>query len=1254
VVPPPQDDEAQSQRPPRTAEPGPRPPVDLPSGSGPLPAVPEPDSPPTGPPPANKGQPQPAEQTKAGDGAVGRGLEKLGDKTGKAADAASAAGGGAGGGTGTGGGAGASSPPAAGAKADPLGSSSARAGGGRPSGFTKPGSDTGGDKDSGSETGLVDKAKDVSKRLSGGGDSDPMARVGEVADKATDRVLGDEADASSAERGAGGIGKGLGAGIGAFFGGSAGAKIGGVAGKAYGRFYGKVAVKAIPVVALIGLVLVMSLFGTTLTDFSQPVGPPAEFARQEIASSSWSEAYLRVGEETGVPWPILAAIGEIATESGCRSPYDNITRGTDCSTSGDVGGGGTGTVNAEGKSFPVAEPYQFSDTWGAARSGGRSHEGTDIMAADGTELYAIADGTITRDTNGLGGTVIHLIDAEGTDYYYAHMSGYADSAPDGSAVEAGDLIGYVGSSGDASADAPHLHFGIYEGGRGGTAVNPFSLLNEITGGNNNTTGDSGTVPAAPDASLGGGTEGQNWPEVSPAIGGGGDEGTGPFLVPPDVRDDNPNINFQDAEQSLEFVAGLLDEIRDDRHGGADPDTGEPYDPYGVAEAGFWDPSSSRSVAVDGVDGTEEHIQEFWNGVLQEFPITLDTIGCQTAAFDDSVPALIESAFRCEALNHASVRIETADGPVEGPQAVAQLVAEAQGVAWAWSRSGQDECDSTAEAAGVFPLAEDSGADRCNPISNIATAAQIVFESNESPASGPVGARAGWSRMPGALGPENGAGFEFFEPYDPPGDENGDEITECQQAVVDATNALPTSGGGPRAIPWAAFSADDQSRYDQKWADSAFNSATVTDVCGDPTDGYPWRRWVRETIESLDVIRGTGAGSVGLEKTGLVNYLRAVAPAQLPAEPGITSLVPRVSNPPVTVQGAPVAAGPSPSAGGGQDPEAFADDVIQRALELVGAVEPGSAAGDEVAALVAAGVPQVVAEAYVAARDKLAVDRPDCQIPVELIAGHGYIESGHGTSGGASADAQGNITPQIFGPPTRYGRAVGPMQFLQSTWDGYVEQYGPLDGNNDGQQDPHNIFDAALAGGIYDCVGGGGSLAEAGSDNQRRAIFSYNHSDVYVNDVLAAAARIRAAMDAYLASAAGGGPVTAGAPTGNIEAVDCIAGGVDASIAANVRSMQAAATGGGVRLCGSGWRSTDRQIQLRTINGCPDVWTAPASSCRVPTAIPGRSQHERGLAIDFDNCSSRGTACFVWLSSNAARYGLYNLPSEPWHWSVNGS
>jgi D-alanyl-D-alanine carboxypeptidase-like protein len=95
---------------------------------------------------------------------------------------------------------------------------------------------------------------------------------------------------------------------------------------------------------------------------------------------------------------------------------------------------------------------------------------------------------------------------------------------------------------------------------------------------------------------------------------------------------------------------------------------------------------------------------------------------------------------------------------------------------------------------------------------------------------------------------------------------------------------------------------------------------------------------------------------------------------------------------------------------------------------------------------------------------------------------------------------------------------------------------------------------------------------------------------------------------------------------------------------------------GIAISGGGFRTKQRQIELRTINGCPDVWTAPASSCRVPTAIPGRSLHEIGMAVDITSggktLTSKSTA-FAWLKVHAGEYGFMNLPAEAWHWSITG-
>jgi hypothetical protein len=118
--------------------------------------------------------------------------------------------------------------------------------------------------------------------------------------------------------------------------------------------------------------------------------------------------------------------------------------------------------------------------------------------------------------------------------------------------------------------------------------------------------------------------------------------------------------------------------------------------------------------------------------------------------------------------------------------------------------------------------------------------------------------------------------------------------------------------------------------------------------------------------------------------------------------------------------------------------------------------------------------------------------------------------------------------------------------------------------------------------------------------------------------------------------------------------------VHRSIAADVEALLAHARRDGVELSGWGWRDGDVQIRLRREHcGTSQyaIYEMPSSQCSPPTARPGRSQHERGLAIDFTyfggSISTRQSPGYVWLSQNAGAYGFKNLPSEPWHWSTTG-
>ncbi|MCU4386389.1 M23 family metallopeptidase [Acinetobacter haemolyticus] len=119
----------------------------------------------------------------------------------------------------------------------------------------------------------------------------------------------------------------------------------------------------------------------------------------------------------------------------------------------------------------------LSDTWGAARSQGRRHEGIDIMAARGTKVYSATDGLVADlRNNNLGGKVVWILGPSGSWHYYAHLDRHKRGLNVGDYVRKGEHIGYVGNTGNARHTAPHLHYGIYLNGKGRGAVNPFPYL----------------------------------------------------------------------------------------------------------------------------------------------------------------------------------------------------------------------------------------------------------------------------------------------------------------------------------------------------------------------------------------------------------------------------------------------------------------------------------------------------------------------------------------------------------------------------------------------------------------------------------------------------------------------------------------------------------------------------------------------------------------------------------------------------------
>lgn len=126
---------------------------------------------------------------------------------------------------------------------------------------------------------------------------------------------------------------------------------------------------------------------------------------------------------------------------------------------------------------------QLSDNFDQPRGKQRHHEALDIMAPRGSKVLAATDGKVVKLFNSKpGGLTIYQFDPTETyAYYYAHLDHYADGIKEGSIVKRGDLIGYVGSTGNASADAPHLHFAVVEltpqkQWWKGTPLNPFPML----------------------------------------------------------------------------------------------------------------------------------------------------------------------------------------------------------------------------------------------------------------------------------------------------------------------------------------------------------------------------------------------------------------------------------------------------------------------------------------------------------------------------------------------------------------------------------------------------------------------------------------------------------------------------------------------------------------------------------------------------------------------------------------------------------
>ena len=177
--------------------------------------------------------------------------------------------------------------------------------------------------------------------------------------------------------------------------------------------------------------------------------------------------------------PLPGAVGAGASDSGDAGPAVATRPALPDAGGGTTGGGGSG-INFSGPGNDYAGPgwvcptgpavAPFADTWGAPRSGGRRHQGVDLIGARGIPVLAVVDGIAEAKTNVLGGITISFQGADGNGYYYAHLDSYGKLG----SVKAGDAIGFLGQSGNAQFSIAHLHFEIHPGE--GPAVNPYPTV----------------------------------------------------------------------------------------------------------------------------------------------------------------------------------------------------------------------------------------------------------------------------------------------------------------------------------------------------------------------------------------------------------------------------------------------------------------------------------------------------------------------------------------------------------------------------------------------------------------------------------------------------------------------------------------------------------------------------------------------------------------------------------------------------------
>lgn len=218
-------------------------------------------------------------------------------------------------------------------------------------------------------------------------------------------------------------------------------------------------------------------------DRPAPVPPTVPATAPAIAPAAAPAPALAPAQATPADQPRTASVPAPGMPGAGKASGDSLAgmRPVDASGTGGLVASGSGTSLL----IPVAgvKSAQIQDTYSQPRGSERMHEALDILAPVGTPVYAVADGKIAKLFNSKpGGLTIYQFDpSEKYSYYYAHLDHYASSLKEGQQVKRGDLIGYVGATGNADPAAPHLHFAMFELGPEknwwqGKPVNPYPLL----------------------------------------------------------------------------------------------------------------------------------------------------------------------------------------------------------------------------------------------------------------------------------------------------------------------------------------------------------------------------------------------------------------------------------------------------------------------------------------------------------------------------------------------------------------------------------------------------------------------------------------------------------------------------------------------------------------------------------------------------------------------------------------------------------